>query len=123
MRIDIVLKAIKFNSFPPPPHISIVFPPPPPPPPHISIVFPPQPPPPPQFYCVPPPPPPHFHCFTPRQSVKDCKLLSYVQFVAMSQVVKTNRGFLKLLVQVLDNILKEYILIPEENKRNVLPYK
>ena len=77
LRIDIVLKAIKFNSFPPPP-----------PPPHfycfpstttttttfllfslhhhhhhISIVF-------------PPPPPPHFHCFTPRQSIKDCKLLS-----------------------------------------------
>ena len=64
----------------------------------------------------------------------------------MSQVVKNNRGFLQLLavcpahqrqfllrtaspqqlhalVQVLYNILKEYILIPEENKRNVLPYK
>ena len=61
----------------------------------------------------------------------------------MSQVVKNNRGFLQLLavcpahqrqfllraaspqqlhalVQVLYNILKEYILIPEENKRNVL---
>ena len=42
MRIDIVLKAIKFNSFPPPP--------------------------PPLSYCVPPPPPPptpppHFYCF------------------------------------------------------------
>ena len=64
----------------------------------------------------------------------------------MSQVVKNNRGFLQFLavcpapqrqfllrtaspqqlhalVQVLYNILKEYILIPEENKRNVLPYK
>ena len=30
---------------------------------------------------------------------------------------------LHALVQVLYNILKEYILIPEENKRNVLPYK
>ena len=36
MRIDIVLKAIKFNSFRPPPPLS---------------------------YCVPPPPPPHFFCF------------------------------------------------------------
>ena len=38
LRIDIVLKAIKFYSFPPPP--------------------------PPQFYCFPPPPPPHFYCFS-----------------------------------------------------------
>ena len=73
LRIDIVLKAIKFNTFPPRP---------PPPPPHfycfpsttttttttfllfslhhhhhhrhhISIVFPPPPPPPPHFYCFP----------------------------------------------------------------------
>ena len=108
MRIDIVLKATKFNSFPPPPppphfycfflhlhhhhrhHNSIVFAPPPPlPPPHFCCVspppppppqfycFPPPPPPPPHFYCLPPPPPPpHFHCFTLRQSIKDCKLLS-----------------------------------------------
>ena len=64
----------------------------------------------------------------------------------MSQVVKNNRVFLQFLavcsahqrqfllrtaspqqlhalVQVLYNILKEYILISEENKRNVLPYK
>ena len=64
----------------------------------------------------------------------------------MSQVVKNNRGFLQFLavcpahqrqfllrtvspqqlhalVQVLYNILKKYILIPEENKRNMLPYK
>ena len=64
----------------------------------------------------------------------------------MSQVVKNNRAFLQLLavcpayqgqfllktatpqqlrvlVQVLYNILKEYILIPEENKRILLPYK
>ena len=64
----------------------------------------------------------------------------------MSQVVKNNRGFLQFLavcsahqrqfllrtaspqqlhplVQVLYNRLKEYILIPEGNKRNVLPYK
>ena len=64
----------------------------------------------------------------------------------MSQVVKNSRGFLQFLavcpphqrqfllqtaipqqlhalVQVLYNILKEYIRTPEENKRNVLPYK
>ena len=64
----------------------------------------------------------------------------------MSQVVKNNRGFLQFLavcsahqrqfllrtaspqqlhalVQVLYNILKEYILVPQENKRNVLPYR
>ena len=64
----------------------------------------------------------------------------------MSQVVENNRGFIQFLavcsahqgqfllrtaspqqlhalVQVLYNILKEYILISEENKRNVLPYK
>ena len=64
----------------------------------------------------------------------------------MSQVDKNNRGFLQplvvcpahqrqfllrtaspqqlhALVQVLYSILKEYILVPEENKRNVLPYK
>ena len=61
----------------------------------------------------------------------------------MSQVVKDNRGFLQFLAVcpahqgqfllrtagpqqlhalVLYNILKEYILIPKENKRNVLPY-
>ena len=116
---------------------------------HISIVFPPPPSPPqPHFHCFLPPPsaPPHFHCFSPRQSIKDCKLLSSVQFVARSQVVKNSRGFLQFLavcpthqrqfllrtaspqqlhalVQLLYNILKEYILIPEENKRNVLPYK
>ena len=64
----------------------------------------------------------------------------------MSQVVKNNRGFLQLLavcpahqrhfllrtatpqqlhglVQVLYYVLKEYILMPEENKRNVFSYK
>ena len=64
----------------------------------------------------------------------------------MSQVVKNNRGFLQFLavcsahqrqfllrtvspqqlhalVQVLYNTLKKYILIPEVNKCNVLPYK
>ena len=64
----------------------------------------------------------------------------------MSQVVKNSRCFLQFLavcpphqrqfllrtaspqqlhalVQVLYNILKEYIRTPEENKRNVLPYK
>ena len=48
LRIDIVLKAIKFYSFPPPPHFYCVPPPPPP-----------------QFYCFPPPPPPpsHFYFF------------------------------------------------------------
>ena len=64
----------------------------------------------------------------------------------MSQDVKNNRGFLQLLavcpahqgqfvlrtatpqqlhalVQVSYNVLKEYILIPEENKRKVFSYK
>ena len=51
LRIDIVLKAIKFYSFSPPP------------PPHFYCV--PPPPPPSQFYSFPPPPPPpsHFYCF------------------------------------------------------------
>ena len=87
LRIYIGFQATKFYCFPPlkpplppPSHfycfsssssfllffllllISIAFPPPPPP---HSIVFPP-----------PPPPPSHFHCFSPRQSIKDCKLLS-----------------------------------------------
>ena len=53
MRIDILLKAIKFNSFPPPPPLSYCVPPPPPPP-HFYCFFPPPP---------PPPPPPHFYCF------------------------------------------------------------
>ena len=56
LRIDIVLKAIKFYSFPQPPPAS--------PPPHFYRVSPP-PTAPPQFYCFPPPQPPHFHCFTP----------------------------------------------------------
>ena len=48
--IEIVLKAIKFYSFPPPP------------PPDFYCV--PPPPPPPQFYCFQsPPPPPHFYYF------------------------------------------------------------
>ena len=87
-----------------------------------------------------------FHSFSPRDSIKDCQLPSLVHFVSISRVVNNNRGFLQLLadcpayqrqfllktatpqqlhalVQVLYNILKEYILIPEENKRNVLPYK
>ena len=64
----------------------------------------------------------------------------------MSQVFKNNRGFLQLLavcpahqrhfllrtatpkqprglVQVLYNVLKEYMFMPEENKRNVFSYK
>ena len=64
----------------------------------------------------------------------------------MSQVVKNNRGFLQLLahcpthqceflsrtatphqvhtlVQVLYNVLKEYIPFPEENRQKLLPYK
>ena len=88
----------------------------------------------------------NFIFFSPRDSIKDCQLQPLVHFEAMSCVVNNNRGFLELLadcpayqrqfllktatpqqlhalVQVLYNILKEYILIPEENKRNVLPYK
>ena len=80
LRIDIGLKAIKFYSFPQPLPAS--------PPPHFYRVSPP-PTAPPQFCCFPPPQPPHFHCFTPpppppphllffppRQSIKDCKLVS-----------------------------------------------
>ena len=75
--------------------------------------------------------------FSPRDSIKDCQLPSLVHFEPMSQVVKNNRGFLQFLavcsahqrqfllrtaspqqlhalVQVLYNIRKEYILIPEE---------
>ena len=89
-----------------------------------------------------PPPPLHFYYFPPSNPIKDGKLSQLVQFVAMSQVVKKNRGFLQLLavcpahqrqvllrtatprqlhalVQVLYNVLKEHILITEENKRKV----
>ena len=64
----------------------------------------------------------------------------------MSRVVKNNRGFLQLLahcpihqcefllmtatpqqvhtlVQVLSNLLKQYIPFPEENRQKLLPYK
>ena len=134
LRIDIVLKAIKFNSFPPPPPLSNCFPsttttattfllfslhhhhh-------HISIVFPPP------------------------DSIKDYQLPFLVHFVAMSRVVNNNRGFLQLLadcpayqrqfllktatpqqlhalVQVLYNILMGHIPISEENKRILLPHK
>ena len=144
MRIDIVLKAIKFNSFPPPPPLS---------------------------YCV--PPPPHFYCF-PSTTTTTTTIFSLfssttisattfplffsttvnkrLQTTIISSVCRNvsscqeqlwfssvfscfpahQRQFLlrtaspqqlHALVQVLYNILKEYILIPEENKRNVLPYK
>ena len=53
------------------------------------------------------PPPPHFYCFlsfahsfhffSPRYFIKDCQLLSFVHFVAMSRVANNNRGFLQLL--------------------------
>ena len=73
------------------------FPSPPPPPlPHFYC-FPP--PPPPDFYCFlfPPPPPPHLVIFPLSNSIKDQKLPQLVHFVAMSQVVKNNCGFLQLL--------------------------
>ena len=83
-----------------------------------------------------------FLFFPPSDSIKDRKLPQLVQFVSMSQVVKNNRGFLQLLafcpdhqrhflfrtatpqqlhglVQVLYNVLKECIRMPEENKLNV----
>ena len=109
----------------------LLFFPPPPPPPH-SIVF----------Y----PSPTRFIFFSPRDSIKDCQLPSLVHFEAMSCVVNNNRGFLQLLadclayqrqfllktatpqqlhalVQVLYNVLMGHILIFEENKRILLPYK
>ena len=53
---------------------------------------------PPQFYrFLLPPLLPHFYFFPPGNSIKDRKLSQLVQFVAMSQVVKKNRGFLQLL--------------------------
>ena len=53
---------------------------------------------PPHFYCfLPLPPPPHFYFFPSSHSIKDRILPQLVQFVAMSQVVKNNRGFLQLL--------------------------
>ena len=98
---------------------------------------------PPDFYrFLLPPPLPHFYYFPPSNSIKDRKLSQLVQFVAMSQVIKKTRRFLQLLavcpahqrqfllrtatprqlhvlVQALYNVLKEYILIPEESKRKV----
>ena len=79
-------------------------------------------------------------------SLRSCKPVSLVQSAIMSQVVKNNRGFLQLLahcpthqcefllmtatpqqvhalVQVLYNVLKEYIPFPEENRQKLLPYK
>ena len=137
--------SISFPLPPPPPQPHFYcFPPPPPP---QFFCFPPPPPLPPHFYCFlsfaysf------HFFFFLHDILYKDCQLPSLVHFVAMSRVVNNNRGFLQLLadcpahqrqfllktatpqqlhalVQVLYNILKEYILIPAENKRNVLPYK
>ena len=106
--------------------ISIVFPPPPP----HSIVF---------FAHS-------FNFFSTLDSIKDCQLPSFVHFEEMSRAVNKNRGFLQLLadcpayqrqfllktatpqqlhalVQVLYNIRKGHIPIPEENKRIMLPYK
>ena len=90
--------------------------------------------------------PSSFLFFPSSHSIKDHKLRKLVQFVPMSQAIKNNRGFLQLLavcpahqrqfllrtaspqqlhalVQVLYNVLKEYILIPEEKMRKVLSYK
>ena len=84
--------------------------------------------------------------FSPRDSIKDCQLPSLVRLVSMSCVVNNNRGFLQLLadcpvhqrqfllktaipqqlhslVQVLYNILRGHISIPEENKRVLQSYK
>ena len=84
--------------------------------------------------------------FFPRDSIKGCQLPSLVHSVAMSRVVNNNRGFLQLLadcpvhqrqfllktaipqqlhslVQVLYNILRGHISIPEENKRVLQSYK
>ena len=53
---------------------------------------------PPHFYCfLPPPPPPHFYFFPSSHSIKERKLPQLIHFVALSQVVKNNRGFLLLL--------------------------
>ena len=114
LRIYIGFQATKFYCFPPlkpplppPPHfycflssssfsssfllfflllllllISIVFPPPPSP---HSIVF----------Y----PSPTLFIFFSPRDSIKDCQLPSFVHFEVMSRVVNNNRGFLQLLAE------------------------
>ena len=84
--------------------------------------------------------------FSPLDSIKDCQLPSLVRLVSMSCVVNNNRGFLQLLadcpvhqsqfllktaipqqlhslVQVLYNILRGHISIPEENKRVLQSYK
>ena len=108
LRIYIGFQAIKFYCFPPRK-------PPLPPPPHfccflssssssfsfllffflllllISIVFPPLPPHSILFY----PSRTRFSFFPPQDSIKDCQLPSLVHFEAMSQVVKSNRGFLQ----------------------------
>ena len=126
---------------PPPPSQFYCFPPPLPP--HFYCF---SPPPPPHSYCF-LPPPPHFYCFPPRHSIKDFKTTIISLFcIAIPRVVKNNRGFLQLLsvcsshqrqflprtatpqqlhaiVQILNKILKEYIPIPEENKRKLLSYE
>ena len=84
--------------------------------------------------------------FSPPDSIKDCQLPSLVRLVSMSCVVNNNRSFLQLLadcpvhqrqfllktaipqqlhslVQVLYNILRGHISIPEENKRVLQSYK
>ena len=81
----------------------------------------------------------HISIFPSKSFYKNRRLPQLVQFVSMSQVVKNNRGFLQLLavcpahqrhfllrtatpkqprglVQVLYNVLKEYILMPEPKK-------
>ena len=178
MRIDIVLKVIKLNSFPPLPPLSYSVPPPPPPPHlycfpsttttttattfllfslhhhhyhhhisivflhhhhrhqhhHISIVF---------LHHH------HHHIsivllhdsqyktanYYDKFSLSQCLKLSrtvvvffnsqlFVQLISDSFLLRTaSPQQLHALVQVLYNILKEYILIPEENKRILQPYK
>ena len=88
----------------------------------------------------------HHHHHRHHNSLKNRKRVSLVQSAIMSRVVKNNRGFLQLLahcpthqcefllrtatpqqlhalVQVLYNVLRQYIPFPEENRQKLLPYK
>ena len=137
-----------FYCFPPPsppPHF-YCFPPPSPPPPFYCFLPPPPPLPPPHFCCF--PPPPHLLIFsstTINKRLKNTIIISvclndsrcqeqswfsstlscfYSSVAPVSLTDSQSRPQqLHALVQVLYNVLKEYILIPEENKRNVLSYK
>ena len=100
-----------------------------------------------QFCCFSPPPPLQFYCFHHRHhQIKDCVVLALAHFIAMSRVVKNNRGFLQILaecsserrqfllmtasaqqmhalVQVVCNVLLKHIPVSEEERRKLIQFK